>query len=129
MMLAEPILVTLVALVVYFWNGMNVGRARVRLGVPAPRMDGPDEFQRIMRVHMNMLEQMVLFLPLFWLAVYSGAPRIATVLGVLWIVGRILYARGYVRSADKRHLGFVVSFIASAGLFLLTLVNLFYNAV
>ena len=36
----------------------------------------------------------------------------------MWIVGRILYALGYVADPGKRELGFVIQFLAAAVLLL-----------
>ncbi|OIQ69193.1 MAPEG family protein [mine drainage metagenome] len=40
--------------------------------------------------------------------------RIAAITGLVWIVGRILYALGYVADPSKRELGFMVQSLAVA---------------
>jgi len=67
---------------------------------------------------MNTLEQLVLFLPALWLFALLLSPVWASLLGVVWIVGRALYATGYYRDAEKRSVGFVIASIAFAVLWL-----------
>jgi glutathione S-transferase len=63
---------------------------------------------------MNMLEWMPIFLPSLWLfAIYISDP-IAAALGVVWIVGRVLYMTGYSQAALKRGPGFAIQALAVA---------------
>lgn len=114
-------IVTLVALVLYFIVTMNVGRARVKYDVLAPRTDGPEEFQRYFRVQMNTLEQIVLFLPLLWLAAMTVHDGLAAAIGLFWPVGRTIYARTYYRNPAKRGPGFVVGIATDMALLLIAL--------
>jgi len=66
--LGLPTLVTILALITYQATALNVGRARARHGVPAPATTGPEPFERALRVQLNILEQLVFFLPAFSLA-------------------------------------------------------------
>ncbi len=114
-------IVTLIALVLYFVVTMNVGRARVKYNVLAPRTDGPEEFQRYFRVQMNTLEQIVLFLPLLWLAAVTVHDGLAAAIGLFWPVGRTIYARSYYRNPAKRGPGFIVGVATDMALMLITL--------
>ena len=59
------------------------------------------------------MEQLVLFLPALWLfATYVSAP-VAAGLGVLFIVGRFVYARGYVAEPKKRGPGTALTALAT----------------
>lgn len=104
-------LVTLAALVVYFWTVMMVGRARGLYKVPAPAMDGPPEFLRAVRVQVNTLEQIVLFLPALWLFAAAWGDTAAALVGIVWPAGRILYAMAYYRDAAKRGPGFLIAML------------------
>ncbi|MGB7416622.1 MAG: MAPEG family protein [Thermosynechococcaceae cyanobacterium] len=117
-------LITALALLLYFVLTINVGRARAKYGVPAPQTTGNLDFERYLRVQDNMLEQLVFFLPLFWL--FSGFVSViwGAVIGAIWIVGRILYAWGYYQAAEKRAPGFALSSLCSMALLLATLVKL-----
>ena len=55
--------VTLVALLVYVWMGVRVGGARKKCGIHAPCMTGDPELERHIRVQVNTLEWLPIFLP------------------------------------------------------------------
>lgn len=105
-------LVTLISLLVLFWTGIRVSRARGTYGIKAPATTGHEEFERHFRVQMNTLEGIVLFLPSLWLFALFGNEPIAAGLGVIWIIGRIIYAVTYVRDPAKRSAGFAISGLA-----------------
>lgn len=110
-------LVTLAALLEYFVFSMLVGKARVVHGVMAPAITGPAGFERAYRVQMNTLELLVLFLPVLWLAGrYWSAACIASI-GVVFLLGRIVYARAYVRDPARRGMGFGLSMLPIVVLF------------
>jgi glutathione S-transferase len=111
-------LVMVLALLVYYWTTFKVGSARGAHKVPAPSTDGPPEFQRIFRVQMNTLEQLILYLPSLWLFATSWGDLPAAVVGLFWPFGRILYARGYYAAAEKRSFGFLVTFLTTVVLLL-----------
>lgn len=112
------VLVTVFALLVYVGVSFAVGRARMRHGVQAPAMEGPPEFMRAVRVQMNTLEQLALFLPAIWLFALAWGDRPAAAIGVLWPLARLLYARTYMSDPAKRGPGFIVAFLASLVLLL-----------
>ncbi len=112
-MLSWVMLVTLLALIVFFVVTINVGRARFKFGIKPPQMSGDPEFERAVRVQQNMLEQMVFFLPALWIFATVVSATYATVLGAVWVVGRILYAWGYYQAAEKRGPGFGISVMAA----------------
>jgi glutathione S-transferase len=102
-------LITVLALLQYLFFGMLVSRARTRYGVKAPTVTGDPMFERHLRVQMNTLELLVIFLPALWIARAYIAPLWIAVLGAVYLIGRFLYLAGYVRAAEKRALGFGVS--------------------
>jgi glutathione S-transferase len=111
-------LVTCFAILMYFVFCFQVGKARQAYGVKAPAISGNPDFERIFRVQMNTLEWMPIFLPALWLfAIYIG-DAIAAALGVIWIVGRILYMSGYAKAASQRGPGFAIQAGAAAVLWL-----------
>ena len=111
-------LVTIAALLVYIWMGVRVGQARAKSGVAAPAMTGDPILERHIRVHYNTLEWLPIFLAGLWLFAIYWNDLIAAGLGVVWIVGRILYALGYVADPKKREAGFLIQTAASAALLL-----------
>jgi len=88
-----------------------VARARRRYGIRAPATTGDPGFERVFRVQMNTLEQTVLFLPSLWLAAAAFSDRWAALLGLVWVVGRLVYARAYYAAAEMRGPGFLMTVI------------------
>ena len=99
-------LVTCLAILFYFFTGIQVAKARVALGIKAPAMSGNPDFERVFRVQMNTLEWMPIFLPSLWLFANYISDAVAAAIGLVWIVGRILYMTGYSQAAAKRGRGF-----------------------
>ena len=111
-------LVTCLAILFYFFTSFRVGKARATFGVKAPATSGNPDFERVFRVQMNTLEWMPIFLPLLWLfAIYNG-DAIAALVGLVWIVGRVLYMTGYSQAAEKRGPGFAIQALACTVLLL-----------
>jgi uncharacterized membrane protein YecN with MAPEG domain len=109
-------LVTLLAILFYFFTAMNVSRSRTKTGVKAPAMAGHPDFERAFRIQMNTLEWMPIFLPALWLfAIYVG-DAIAAGIGAIWIIGRIVYFIGYSKAAAKRGPGFMIQGVAAIAL-------------
>jgi glutathione S-transferase len=111
-------LVTILSLILFFVVTINVGRARAKYGVKAPEMSGNADFERVLRVQQNTLEQLALFLPALWIFGNFIAPIPAAIIGGVWILGRILYAWGYYQAAEKRGPGFGISSLATIVLLL-----------
>jgi glutathione S-transferase len=120
---AFPSLITSLALVLYLVVTLNVGRARMKYGVMPPAMTGDPNFERVLRVQQNTLEQMILFLPALWLFSIYVNPFWGAGVGGGWIVGRVLYAWGYYQEAKKRGPGFGISFLSMVVLLLGALIG------
>lgn len=102
-------LVTVVALLQFLYLGLQVARARGRYGVKAPATTGNEVFERHFRVQMNTLEQLLMFLPALWIFASFISPLWAAALGVVFILGRAIYALTYVRDPRTRSLGFALT--------------------
>jgi glutathione S-transferase len=122
-------LVTLSALILFFVVTINVGRARAKYGIKAPEMSGNPDFERVLRVQQNTLEQLVLFLPALWIFANFVNPIAAAGLGAVWVIGRIIYAWGYYQAAEKRGPGFGISVMATIVLILGSLVGIVLNLI
>ena len=102
-------IVIALALLEFFLFGVAVARARATYRVMAPATAGHEVFERYFRVQMNTLEQLVIFVPsILMFGVYVNA-WLAAALGLTFIIGRAVYFVGYVRAAEGRHIGFVLS--------------------
>ncbi len=107
-------IVTLLALLTYFWMSLQVGRARSASGIHAPAMTGDPRLERAVRVHYNTLEWLPIFLGSMWLFAIYWNDLVAAGLGLVWIVGRVIYALGYMADPGKRELGFMIQALATA---------------
>jgi glutathione S-transferase len=101
-------LVTCLAILFYFFTSIRVARARAAFGIKAPTISGNCDFERVFRVQMNTLEWMPIFLPSLWLFAIYNSDAIAALVGLVWIVGRVLYMTGYSQAAEKRGPGFFI---------------------
>jgi glutathione S-transferase len=108
-----PSLVTGLALLFYVATIAFVGQARGRYQIKAPATIGHPAFERAYRVQQNTVEQLVIFLPALWLFSLFVSPLWGAVIGVVWILGRIHYAWGYLRDAEKRGPGAMVTMISA----------------
>ena len=113
------------ALAEYFVILVRCGQARGRLGVAAPATTGNPEFERYFRAQYNTLEQLVIFLPAMIMFGAYVSPAVAALIGLVFIVGRFLYARGYVIDPSRRGPGFLLTVLANGVLLLGGLVGAF----
>jgi uncharacterized membrane protein YecN with MAPEG domain len=111
-------LVTLLSLTTYLAFGIMVGRLRLKTGIAAPACTGHPLFERALRVQTNTLEWLPIYLGALWLFALYWNDRVAAALGAIWIVGRILYARGYMADPAKRGPGFMLQALATLVLLL-----------
>ncbi|MGK0499217.1 MAG: putative membrane protein YecN with MAPEG domain [Oceanicoccus sp.] len=102
----------------YFVFVMIVGAVRGKVGIQAPAMTGDPRLERALRVQTNTLEQMVIVIPSLWLYAQYNNQTVAAGLGLAFLVGRLLYAVGYMKDPNKRAVGFIIGFLASITLLL-----------
>ncbi|HEY1613644.1 MAG TPA: MAPEG family protein [Rhizomicrobium sp.] len=109
----------------YFYTAFRVGNLRGRHGIKAPATSGHPEFDRAYRVHLNTLEQMALFLPLFWVSAYYpiGWAWLAPVVGLVWLVARIVYLIGYMADPEKRIAGAMLGGLCDLAIFVIAAVG------
>jgi len=120
-----PALVTLAAVIIYQGTAMAVGQARVKHKVMPPATTGPEPFECALRVQQNTLEQLVFFLPVFWLAALMASETWASLLGFIWVGGRVAYGVGYRLAPGQRGPGFGISFLSSIALLVMAMVGAF----
>jgi glutathione S-transferase len=111
-------IVTLLAVALYFFLATRVAVARGKFGVKLPATAGNPDFERVFRAHVNMLEWMPTFLVPLWLCAIYLSDTAAAALGLVWIVGRVLYFVGYSGAVEKRLPGFFIQSTACLLLFI-----------
>ena len=121
-LLAQPlvalcVLILLTILAHYMVIQFQVGKQRMAKGIEAPATTGDPEFERAFRVQANSLEQLAVFLPCYLILLLVTGLKgsdtflwVTVALGVLYLVGRVLYARGYMAQASKRGPGAMITF-------------------
>lgn len=87
-----------------------VGKARATFKIAAPAISGHDGFERYYRVQMNTIEMLVMFIPSILLAGTYWSPYLMAIFGLVYLIGRVLYFRAYVRS-QKRTIPFLMGLI------------------
>jgi len=110
-------IVTLLAIALYFFFATRVAVAHGKFGVKLPAMTGNLDFERVFRAHENTLEWMPTFLVPLWLCAIYLSDVAAASLGLLWIVGRVVYFAGYSKAVEKRLPGFFIQSTACMLLF------------
>jgi uncharacterized membrane protein YecN with MAPEG domain len=116
---------TVLAVVVTFALGMWAGIQRVRYKIAAPATTGDPHFERAFRTHANTIENLVLFLPLLWIAAVFYGGQLPFWAGLVWVVSRILYAIGYAQeNTQMREPGAVLGFASLFGLLALCVIGL-----
>lgn len=106
-------LVIVAALLQFFYFALQVGKARGKYEVHAPAVSGHPTFERYYRVQMNTQEQLVMFIPAIVLFAYWVRPDAAAGLGVVYLIGRAIYAKSYIDDPKKRGLGFMLTVLPS----------------
>ena len=121
-------LITALSLLLYVVTMILVGRARGHYKLDAPAVTGNPDFERVFRVQQNTLENLVVYLPSLWLFAIFWRDAWAAALGVVWIVGRVLYMRGYYAEASRRGTGFVISMLTTLVLLIGALIGVVKSA-
>jgi uncharacterized membrane protein YecN with MAPEG domain len=128
MMLAAPAtiltgIVTLLAVLISLAFAIGVARTRSRVRIDAPAMGGHPDLERALRIQGNTVEQLVIFLPSLWLAALYFQGWAPPIIGLVWCLGRIVYAFVY-GTVRQRAPGFALTMFPTLILILLAAVGL-----
>lgn len=113
--------VAVLALLQFFFFGFMTGQARRTSGLKAPATSGDDGFERMYRVQVNTLETLVAFLPALFIAAKYWPSLLVSCLGLVYIAGRFIYWRAYIKEPSSRGLGFMLSMLPTLVLLVLSL--------
>ena len=105
-------LVTLLAILIAIGTAILVARVRTVTGILPPAMSGDPRVERALRVQGNTVEGFIAFLPALWLAALYFQGWVPPIIGLIWCLGRIAYAVGYMADAKRRHLGFGICILS-----------------
>ena len=105
-----------IALLEYFYFAMKCGSMRGERGVAAPAMSGDAKFERYARVQYNTLEQLAIFVPAMVLFGHYVNSTLGAGIGLVFVFGRALYARGYWVDPARRGPGFGLTVLANLAL-------------
>jgi len=97
--------------VLQFMCSVQSRQKRRALRVKAPAITGNETFERYFRVQQNTLEQLIVFLPGLYLFSRYLNPLVAAVLGVIYLIGREVYAATYVKEPSKREVGYALTLL------------------
>jgi uncharacterized MAPEG superfamily protein len=97
------------ALAQFLFFCFAVGKARGTYKVSAPATTGNEMFERYFRVQMNTLEMLIIFVPSIVLAGQYFGSYIAAGLGVIYLIGRMIYFVSYVKDPKSRSMGYGLS--------------------
>jgi uncharacterized MAPEG superfamily protein len=116
-------IITVLALLQFYWFGFEVGKMRVKHQCKAPAITGAPEFERMFRVQQNTMEQLVMFIPALWLYAELVNPLWGVGMGVIYLVGRFIYRVSYVKDPATRSAGFTISSLPIAVMLFWVLVD------
>jgi uncharacterized MAPEG superfamily protein len=116
-------LVGALAVLQFFFFGYMTGDARRKSGLKAPAVTGHPDFERMYRVQTNTLELIVAFLPALFIAAQYWSSTIISIIGLVYLVGRFVYWRAYIKNPAKRVLGFMLSMLPTMVLIVLSIVG------
>jgi hypothetical protein len=72
----------------------------------------------------NTLENLIIFIPTVWIFATYFSELWAAILGFLFVVGRAIYAVGYLKAAEKRSIGAGITGIVEMALVVGCLIGL-----
>jgi glutathione S-transferase len=129
MILAAPAIiltaaVTVLAALICLAAAILVARTRRRHGIAPPAMSGNPQVEWALRVQGNTVEQALIFLPLLWMAALYFQGWLPPAIGLVWCLGRIVYALGYMSAPKKRSLGFGLTVLSSITLAVLAVIGI-----
>jgi len=101
-------LVTIFSSVFTMYLAYNVGMTRMAHKEPPHKAIKSKEVMIANRVHMNCVENSVVFLPLLWIATIYWNAIVAGIIWAVWFTSRVFYVFGYLKDPKKRQIPFMI---------------------
>ena len=102
-------IITSLMLIQFFVFSFKSGKARDEYNIKAPATVGDPTFERLYRIHHNTMEQLVIAIPSMWIFATYVHALIAAGLGLVYLIGRMVYAKAYLADPESRGPGFMMS--------------------
>lgn len=118
--------VTLLLLAQYLFFIAMTGKARDELGIKAPATTGDEVFERILRVQLNTLEQLMVTLPALWICAHYFNASFAGIMGLVFFAGRVIYRKAYIADPGTRSTGMILGFLANVLLLISAAFGVFF---
>jgi glutathione S-transferase len=107
---------------------LNVSRARYKYGIKTPATTGNIDFERSFRAHLNYIENLVIFLPLFLVSIINSGADFLTknfafsvfIIGLVWLLSKVTSAMNYINNWNSK-VG-LVSYVISLLCFILLVI-------
>jgi glutathione S-transferase len=96
------IVIIMLALIQYLFFGLRTGIARGKFNIEAPKVSGHETWERYNRVHLNTLEQLIVFIPALLTFSYYVSSKWAVLPGVAFLIARQAYSMMYVKNPKGR---------------------------
>lgn len=91
-----------------------VGAVRGKTKIDSPAMTGHVDLEKALRIQYNTMEQFILFVPALWMYAVYVNDLWAGIFGLVWILGRLLYANMYFANPKSRSIAFALTFLPTA---------------
>jgi glutathione S-transferase len=93
--------ITLLITLLTLATQVSVVRARKKFSIPIPQVTKHVDFEKYLQAHADQIEQNIIFLPILWIASSFVSWVYILLIGLIWIVFRGLYIRGFIKNNIK----------------------------
>lgn len=107
-----------------FFLTARAGALRGKHDIVPPKMVGNEDFEIAYRIQANSVEQLVIFMPIMWVGAISLGDIWGGAAGLVWIIGRLVYAKAMNSDPSKRGTGMIITTLPMAVLLIGTAVSL-----